>query len=112
MVRITIRRDSSRRGRSRDMCRSVALDLKSADGVETALQLIETALVRRFRPGVMEHIGLGPDEALARNPALVYGRMTGWGQETHYRELGRDLNYIAFRCLRRDGATGFAPAPR
>ena len=78
--------------------RSVALDLKSADGVETALQLIETAgaMFEGFRPGVMERIGLGPDEALARNPALVYGRMTGWGQEGPLSQAaGHDLNYIA-----------------
>jgi len=78
--------------------RSVALDLKSAEGVETALNLIEAAnaLFEGFRPGVMERRGLGPDVALARNPALVYGRMTGWGQSGPLAQAaGHDLNYIA-----------------
>ena len=95
--------------------RSVALDLKSADGVETALQLIETAgaMFEGFRPGVMERIGLGPDEALARNPALVYGRMTGWGQEGPLSQAaGHDLNYIAISgALGAMGRPGLPPAP-
>ena len=66
-------------GRSR---RSIALNLKSEEDVETALKLIERAdgLIEGFRPGVMERLGLGPDVALARNPKLIFGRMTGWGQ--------------------------------
>ena len=78
--------------------RSVALDLKEASGLETALRLIEKAdlLVEGFRPGVMERLALGPDEALARNPRLVYGRMTGWGQTGPYAAMaGHDINYIA-----------------
>ena len=78
--------------------RSVVLDLKNPDDVETALRLVEKAdaLVEGFRPGVMERLGLGPDVALARNPRLVYGRMTGWGQTgTLSHAAGHDLNYIA-----------------
>ena len=62
--------------------KTIALDLKDPHGVETALQLIERAdaLIEGFRPGVTERLGLGPDVCLARNPRLVYGRMTGWGQ--------------------------------
>ena len=61
--------------------RSIAVDLKNPDGVEAILSLVESAdaLIEGFRPGVTERLGLGPDECLARNPALVYGRMTGWG---------------------------------
>lgn len=78
--------------------RSIGLDLKNSDDIETALKLIEKAdgLIEGFRPGVMERLGLGPDEALARNSKLVYGRMTGWGQTgalSH--SAGHDLNYIA-----------------
>jgi alpha-methylacyl-CoA racemase len=77
---------------------SVAVDLKHPDGVETVLRLVESAdaLVEGFRPGVMERLGLGPDECLARNPRLVYGRMTGWGQEGPMaKAAGHDINYIA-----------------
>ncbi|MCL4744506.1 MAG: CoA transferase [Burkholderiaceae bacterium] len=78
--------------------RSVAVDLKSAQGVQTTLQLIEQAdcLVEGMRPGVMERLGLGPDACLARNPRLVYGRMTGWGQTGPLSQAaGHDLNYLA-----------------
>ena len=78
--------------------RSVGIDLKSAAGIETALDLIEKAdaLIEGFRPGVMERLGLGPDAALARNPKLVYGRMTGWGQEGPLSQAaGHDIIYIA-----------------
>jgi len=78
--------------------RSVALDLKNPAGVEVCLRLIEQAegLIEGFRPGVMERLGLGPDVALARNPGLVYGRMTGWGQNGPLaRSAGHDINYIA-----------------
>ena len=78
--------------------RVLALDLKSRDGVEVALALAERAdvLIEGFRPGVMERLGLGPDECLARNPRLVYGRMTGWGQDGPLAAAaGHDLNYIA-----------------
>src|SRR4026209_1504763 len=76
--------------------RSVTLDLKS--NKEPALDLIARAdaLIEGFRPGVMERLGLGPEVALARNPRLVYGRMTGWGQDGPLAaRAGHDLNYIA-----------------
>ena len=78
--------------------RSVVLDLKSRQGRETALALIEKAdaLIEGFRPGVMERLGLGPDAAFARNPKLVYGRMTGYGQTGPLASSpGHDLNYVA-----------------
>src|SRR3546814_10553785 len=80
--------------------RSLGVDLKNTDGVEPVLSLIESAaaLLEGFRPGVMERLGLGPDVALARNPKLVYGRLTGWGQEGPYAPTaGHDINYIALR---------------
>jgi alpha-methylacyl-CoA racemase len=85
--------DVTARGR-----RSVAMDLKSPDAVEACLKLFEKADVvfEGFRPGVMERLGLGPDIALARNPRLVFGRMTGWGQTGPYAlAAGHDQNYIA-----------------
>ena len=78
--------------------RSVSVDLKNSDGVETVLKLVEEAdaLIEGFRPGVTERLGLGPEECLARNPKLVYGRMTGWGQEGPLAHAaGHDINYIA-----------------
>jgi alpha-methylacyl-CoA racemase len=78
--------------------RSVGVDLKSQAGVEVVLRLVEKAdaLIEGFRPGVMERLGLGPDVCLARNPRLVYGRMTGWGQDGPLaKAAGHDLNYIA-----------------
>jgi alpha-methylacyl-CoA racemase len=87
------RADLMNRGR-----RSVALDLKSAEGVAAAARLIESAdaLIEGFRPGVMERLGLGPEQCLERNPRLVYGRMTGWGQEGPLAAAaGHDINYIA-----------------
>jgi alpha-methylacyl-CoA racemase len=78
--------------------RSLVADLKSPDGVVTVLNLIERAdvLIEGFRPGVMERLGLGPDECLDRNPRLVYGRMTGWGQDGPLaRTAGHDIDYIA-----------------
>jgi alpha-methylacyl-CoA racemase len=95
--------------------RSVAVDLKNPDGVETVLKLIEgaDALIEGFRPGVMERLGLGPDECLARNPRLVYGRMTGWGQEGPYAQMaGHDINYISLAgALAHIGRAGQAPVP-
>ncbi len=85
--------DVTSRGR-----RSVALDLKSPDAIEAVLKLLESAdgLIEGFRPGVMERLGLGPDVVLARNPKLVFGRMTGWGQTGPYaKAAGHDMNYIA-----------------
>jgi len=78
--------------------RAVAFDLKKPQAVEAALKLIAKAdaLIEGFRPGVMERLGLGPDVCLARNPRLVYGRMTGWGQTGPLAEAaGHDINYIA-----------------
>ena len=78
--------------------RALALDMKKADAVEAALKLIERAdaLIEGFRPGVMERLGVGPDVCFKRNPKLVYGRMTGWGQEGPLANAaGHDINYIA-----------------
>jgi alpha-methylacyl-CoA racemase len=78
--------------------RSIAVDLKSPAGVEVVLRLVDKAdaLIEGFRPGVMERLGLGPDVCLARNPGLVFGRMTGWGQDGPLaKAAGHDLNYIA-----------------
>jgi alpha-methylacyl-CoA racemase len=78
--------------------RSVALDLKNPASIEVCLKLIEQAdvVIEGFRPGVMERLGLGPEVALARNPSLVFGRMTGWGQTGPLaKAAGHDLNYIA-----------------
>ncbi len=78
--------------------RSIGIDLKHPDGVAALLDLLEQGdvLVDTFRPGVMERLGLGPDVALARNPRLVYSRLTGWGQEGPYAAMaGHDINYIA-----------------
>ena len=83
----------TRRGR-----KSVALDLKKPEARETCLRLMDTAdaIYEGFRPGVMERLGLGPETALARNPKLVYGRMTGWGQQGPLSQAaGHDINYIA-----------------
>ncbi|TYB81930.1 CaiB/BaiF CoA transferase family protein [Maritimibacter fusiformis] len=85
--------------------RSVALNLKHPDGVAAALALIGRAdvLIEGFRPGVMERMGLGPDTCHALNPGLVYGRMTGWGQDGPWAQMaGHDINYL--------GLTGFLHA--
>jgi alpha-methylacyl-CoA racemase len=95
--------------------RSIGVDLKHPDGVEAVLALVESAdaLIEGFRPGVMERLGLGPEECLARNPHLVYGRMTGWGQEGPYAPTaGHDINYIALAgALDPIGRAGQAPVP-
>ncbi len=95
--------------------RSVAIDLKNPAGVETLLTLVEQAdvLMEGFRPGVMERLGLGPEVCLGRNPRLVYGRMTGWGQEGPLAHAaGHDINYIALAgALEGIGRRGGAPVP-
>jgi alpha-methylacyl-CoA racemase len=94
--------------------RSVAMDLKSPAAIEACLKLIERAdaLIEGFRPGVMERLGLGPDQALARNPALVYGRMTGFGQTGPYaRAAGHDINYIALSGALHAVGTAERPIP-
>ena len=95
--------------------RSVTLDLKSEHGAEAALRLAEKAdaIVEGFRPGVMERLGLGPEAMLARNPRLVYGRMTGWGQEGPLAaRAGHDIDYIALSgVLHAIGRAGEAPVP-
>lgn len=100
--------DSHARGR-----RSVCLDLKHPSGRAVVLDLVETAdvLIEGFRPGVTERMGLGPEIALALNPQLVYGRMTGWGQDGPLaRTAGHDLNYLALSgVLDAIGPAGGAP---
>jgi alpha-methylacyl-CoA racemase len=93
--------------------RAVAVDLKHPDGPECVLRLVERAdaLIEGFRPGVTERLGVGPDACLARNPRLVYGRMTGWGQEGPLAHAaGHDINYIALAgALAHFGRAGQAP---
>ncbi|GMU79999.1 MAG: CoA transferase [Acidimicrobiia bacterium] len=95
--------------------RSVAVDLKRPEGAELLLHLLEQAdvLVEGFRPGVMERLGLGPDICLARNPRLVYGRMTGFGQDGPLAQAaGHDINYIALAgVLAHIGRAGEKPVP-
>ena len=95
--------------------RNIAIDLKNPDGVETLLGLVEhaDAIIEGFRPGVMERLGIGPDVCLARNPKLVFGRMTGWGQEGPYAlAAGHDINYISLGgALAHIGRAGEAPVP-
>ena len=95
--------------------RAIAVDLKNPDGVETVLRLVEQAdaLIEGFRPGVTERLGLGPDECLARNPRLVYGRMTGWGQDGPLAHAaGHDINYISLAgALAHFGRVGRPPTP-
>jgi alpha-methylacyl-CoA racemase len=102
--------DISLRGR-----RNVAIDLKHPDGVGTLLELVESAdaLIEGFRPGVMERLGIGPDVCLERNPKLVFGRMTGWGQVGPYAQAaGHDINYISLAgALAHFGRAGEGPTP-
>ncbi len=95
--------------------RNVAIDLKSAEGVEALLDLVERAdgLIEGFRPGVMERLGIGPDVCLERNPKLAFGRMTGWGQDGPYgMAAGHDINYIALAgALAHFGRAGQPPTP-
>ena len=95
--------------------RSIGVDLKHPDGVATVLRMVDgaDALLEGFRPGVMEHLGLGPELCLALNPRLVYGRMTGFGQEGPLaRAAGHDINYISIAgALEAIGRQGEAPVP-
>ena len=95
--------------------RSIGVDLKSPEGVETVLRLVEGAgmVFEGFRPGVAERLGVGPDDCLARNPAIVYGRMTGWGQDGPYSSMaGHDINYIALAgVLAHIGRSDSGPVP-
>ena len=95
--------------------RNVALDLKHADGAQALLSMVERAdaLIEGFRPGVMERLGIGPQQCLARNPKLVFGRMTGWGQSGPYaNSAGHDINYIALAgALAHFGRAGEPPTP-
>jgi len=102
--------DCTRRGK-----RSILLDLKSAPGKATLLELVSKAdaLFEGFRPGVMEKLGLGPEDCMAVNPRLVYGRMTGWGQTGPLSQVaGHDINYIALNgVLFANGQSGGPPVP-
>jgi alpha-methylacyl-CoA racemase len=95
--------------------RSIKLNLKDPDDIETCLDLIERAdiLQEGFRPGVMERLGLSPDECFKRNKALVYGRMTGWGQYGSLSQAsGHDINYIALTgALHSIGRKNEKPVP-
>jgi alpha-methylacyl-CoA racemase len=95
--------------------RSIRLNLKHPDGLSTALRLVETCdiLIEGFRPGVTERIGIGPSECLSRNPRLIYGRMTGWGQTGPLAHTaGHDINYIALTgALHLMGEPGRKPVP-
>lgn len=95
--------------------RSVAANLKSAEGVATVLKLVEKAdiLIEGMRPGVTERLGLGPEDCWAHNPKLVYGRVTGWGQEGPIAHAaGHDMNYISITgALHAIGRKGEAPVP-
>jgi alpha-methylacyl-CoA racemase len=108
--RVPPERDTLRRGR-----RSVIVDLKNPEGIILILRLVEhaDALIEGFRPGVMERLGLGPDVCLQRNPRLVYGRATGWGQDgPPATAAGHDINYIALSgTLHAIGRAGQPPTP-
>jgi alpha-methylacyl-CoA racemase len=95
--------------------RSIGIDLKHPEGVASVLRLVEQAdaILEGFRPGVMERLGLGPDVCLERNPRIVYGRMTGWGQEGPLAHVaGHDINYIALAgALEPIGRKGEPPCP-
>lgn len=103
-----IRNDPHSRNR-----RSIALNLKSPEAIELVLKLLDSAdaCTEGFRPGVAERLGFGPDVALARNPRLVYGRMTGWGQDGPLAQApGHDINYVALTgALHAIGPVGGKP---
>jgi len=104
--------DLTRRGK-----RSIAVDLKQPGAAEVVLRLVQRAdaLIEGFRPGVMERLGLGPDVCLARNPRLVFGRLTGWGQHGPLAHAaGHDINYVALSGIlnhagHRDSAPSIPP---
>jgi len=110
LQRIPAGRDGLRRGR-----RSVIIDLKNPEGILLALRLVERAdaLIEGFRPGVMERLGLGPQACHERNPRLIYGRATGWGQDGPLASAaGHDINYIALAgILHAIGRAGQPPTP-
>ena len=116
---IRIDRVSNATNRPRDVLarnrRSIAIDLKNPLGVELVLRMVETAdgLYEGFCPGVTERLGIGPDECMARNEKLVYGRMTGWGQEGPLSQAaGHDINYIGLSgALHAIGPPGEKPVP-
>src|ERR1700751_6071874 len=93
--------------------RAIALDLKRHEATDTVLKMVgkADALIEGFRPGVMERLGLGPDACLGRNPRLVYGRMTGWGQDGPLAQApGHDINYLALSgALHAVGRAGGPP---
>ncbi|MDJ0498437.1 MAG: CaiB/BaiF CoA-transferase family protein [Acidimicrobiia bacterium] len=95
--------------------RSLGIDLKKASGVDVLLRLVESTdvLIEGFRPGVAERLGFGPDICLERNPKLIYGRMTGWGQEGPLASrAGHDINYISLTgALHAIGPKGGRPVP-
>ena len=104
------KQDAANRGK-----KSIAVDLKSEEGVEVVLKLVETAdaIFEGFRPGVMERLGLGPDVCSQRNERIVFGRMTGWGQEGPLANAaGHDINYISLTgALAAIGRPGSPPVP-
>ena len=118
VVRID-RRSSAGEGSKFDVLnrgrRSLALDLKKQAAVTAILRMVRLAdaLIEGFRPGVMERLGLGPELCLERNPRLVYGRMTGWGQEGPLAQAaGHDINYISLTgALHAIGPNGGGPVP-
>ncbi|HVN43579.1 MAG TPA: CaiB/BaiF CoA-transferase family protein [Steroidobacteraceae bacterium] len=116
---VSVTRKSSARSRAGQVSergkRSIALNLKEAEGIEAVFKLCERAdvLIEGFRPGVMERLGLGPEACWARNPKLVYGRMTGWGQDGPLAQAaGHDINYISLSgALHAIGRAGERPVP-
>ncbi len=116
--RLSTKADNADRAKYEIMHRgrkSIAIDLKKEAGVAVILKLVSQAeaLVEGFRPGVMERLGLGPDDCLKQNPGLVYGRMTGWGQEGPLaRAAGHDINYISLSgALHSIGRADKKPVP-
>lgn len=95
--------------------RSIAIDLKQPGGAEVILRMVESShvLIEGFRPGVAERLGIGPEDCMARNPTLVYGRMTGWGQSGPLAQAaGHDIDYIALSgVLGRIGVPAGGPIP-